>query len=124
MSNFAEELGKPDSSFLLIKTLSIMDTQQVINLIKDSFEDWYNRVFTKASIVINYSDVQTLSIKAYHTITMEVQAISIINNVPKSVQLIKLEENYNHGTTTEEEAKLGLMKKMLMEMFSYQTSML
>ena len=101
-----------------------MDTQQVINFIKESFEDWYNRVFTKASIVINYSDVQTLSIKAYHTITMEVQAISIIDGQAKNKKLISLTENYNHGVTTEEEAKLGLTKKMLMEMFSYQASML
>ena len=101
-----------------------MDTQQIINLIKESFEAWYNKVFTKASIVINYSDVQTLSIKAYHTITMEVQALSIVNGSSKATPLITLTENYNHGITTEDEAKLGLTKKMLMEMFSYQTSML
>ena len=101
-----------------------MDTQQIINLIKDSFEDWYNKVFTKASIVINYNDVQTLSIKAYHTISMEVQAINIVNGQAQNKSLISLTENYNHGITTEEEAKLGLTKKMLMEMFSYQASML
>ena len=102
-----------------------MDTQQVINLIKDSFEDWYNKVYsTNVSIVINYSDVQTLAIKAYHTITMDVQAISIINGSSHSDSLITLTENYNHGVITEDEAKLGLTKKMLMEMFSYQTSKL
>ncbi len=100
-----------------------MDTQQVINLIKDSFEDWYNKVFAKASIVVNYSDVQTLSIKAFHTITMEVQAISIVNGSSQATPLITLTENYNHGITTEEEAKLGLTKKMLVEMFNYQASM-
>ena len=78
----------------------------------------------KVSIVINYSDVQTLAIKAYHTITMDVRALSIINGSSKSIPLINLTENYNHGVTTEDEAKLGLTKKMLMEMFSYQTSML
>jgi hypothetical protein len=102
-----------------------MDTQQVINLIKESFELWYNKVYsTKVSIVINYSDVQTLAIKAYHTITMDVQALSIINGSSQVTPLINLTENYNHGVTTEDEAKLGLTKKMLMEMFSYQTSML
>ena len=102
-----------------------MDTQQVINLIKESFESWYNKVYsTKVSIVINYSDVQTLSIKAYHTITMEVQALSIINGSSQATPLVTLTENYNHGIITEDEAKLGLTKKMLMEMFSYQTSML
>lgn len=102
-----------------------MDTQQVINLIKNSFEDWYNKVYsTKDSIVINYSDVQNLAIKAYHTITMDVQAISIVKGSSQATQLITLTENYNHGVTTEDEAKLGLTKKMLMEMFSYQTSVL
>jgi hypothetical protein len=110
--------------FSLIKAQNIMDTQQIINFIKDSFEDWYNKVFTKASIIINYNDVQTLSIKAYHTISMEVQAISIVNGQAQSKSLISLTENYNHGVTTEEEAKLGLTKKMLAEMFSYQASML
>ena len=101
-----------------------MDTQQIINLIKDSFETWYSKVFTKASIVINYSDIQTLAIKAYHTITMEVQAISVVDGQVKNTSLIKLTENYNHGVTTEEEAKLGLTKKMLMKMFSYEASIL
>ena len=123
MFNFAEGLGKP-SPFPLINTLNFMDTQQIINLIKDSFETWYSKVFTKASIVINYSDIQTLSIKAYHTITMEVQAISVVDGQVKNTPLIKLTENYNHGVTTEEEAKLGLTKKMLMQMFSYEASKL
>lgn len=101
-----------------------MDTQQVINLIRDSFESWYNKVFTKASIVINYNDVQTLSIKAYHTISMEVEAISIIEGKARRKSLISLTENYNHGITSEDEAKLGLTKKMLKEMFSYQARIL
>ena len=124
MSNFAEGLGEP-SPFYSLKNNYFMDTQQVINLIKESFESWYNKVYsTKVSIVINYSDVQTLAIKAYHTITMDVQALSIINDSSQVTPLINLTENYNHGVTTEDEAKLGLTKKMLMEMFSYQTSML
>lgn len=101
-----------------------MDSQQIITLVKESFEAWYSKVFSRASIVINYKDVQTLSIKAYHTITMDVQAISIIDGKTQNKSLISLTENYNHGVITEEEAKLGLTKKMLMEMFSYQTSML
>jgi hypothetical protein len=101
-----------------------MNTQQIIDFIKESFEAWYGMVFRKASIVINYNDVQKLSIKAYHTISMEVQAVSIVDGQAYSKSLIRLEENYNHGVTTEDEAKKGLTKKMLMEMFSYQTSML
>jgi hypothetical protein len=102
-----------------------MCTQQLLNFIKESFESWYNQVYaSSASIVINYSDVQTLSIKAYHTITIEVQAVSIKDGKSNTESLIRLEENYNHGVFTEDEAKLELIKKMLMEMFSYQTSML
>ena len=60
-----------------------MNTSQVINLIKESFESWYNKVYsTNVSIVINYNDVQTLAIKAYHTIIMEVQALSIPHPFP------------------------------------------
>ena len=123
MFNFAKGLGKP-SPFPLINTLNFMDTQQIINLIKDSFETWYSKVFTKASIVINYSDIQTLAIKAYHTITMEVCKLTIENGTSKVTPSITLTENYNHGVLSEDEAKLGLTKKMLEEMFSYQTSML
>ena len=102
-----------------------MCTQQLLNFIKESFESWYNKVYASStSIVINYSDVQTLSIKAYHTITLEVQAISIKDGQSHTESLIRLQENYNHGVFTEDEAKLELIKKMLMEMFSYQTSML
>ena len=122
MSIFAK--GLVNQSLFTHLTFNFMDTQQIINLIKDSFETWYSKVFTGASIVINYSDIQTLAIKAYHTITMEVQAISVVDGQVKNTPLIKLTENYNHGVTTEEEAKLGLTKKMLMEMFSYEASML
>jgi hypothetical protein len=55
---------------------------------------------------------------------MEVQAVSIVNGQAKNKSLISLTENYNHGVTTEEEAKLGITNKMLMEMYSYQVSML
>ena len=107
------------------QTSIFMNTQEVINLIKDSFESWYNKMYSmNASIVINYKDVQTLAIKAYHTITMDVQAVTLVNGQSKCSSLISLQENYNHGITSEEEAKLGLTKKMLMGMFSYQTSKL
>ena len=68
-----------------------MNTQEVINLIKDSFESWYNKVYSKnASIVINYNDVQTLAIKAYHTITMDVQAINIVNGQSENLKKITI----------------------------------
>ncbi len=102
-----------------------MYTSETINLIKDSFETWYNSKLPeneKASIVINYSDVQTLSIKAYHTIKMEVQAISIQEGRSSIIPLLELQENYNHGVTSEQEAKDGLTKKMLIKMFDYPAS--
>ena len=102
-----------------------MYTSETINLIKDSFETWYNSKLPaneKASIVINYSDVQTLSIKAYHTIKMEVQAISIQDGKSCVVPLLMLQENYNHGVTSEQEAKDELTKKMLIQMFEYPSS--
>ena len=97
-----------------------MDTQQVLNLIKESFELWYNRKnATKASVVINYNDTQSLPIKAFHTITMDVQAVSIVNGQAQTESLIALKENYNHGLLTEDEAKLGLVRKMLVKMFDF-----
>ena len=91
-----------------------MTTQEMLNLIKDSFEVWYNERFVKdespMAIVINYNDVQT----------MEVQAVGIRDNSSFTLPLLKLQENYNHGVTSEDEAKIGLTKKMLVEMFRYQ----
>ena len=94
-----------------------------LQLIKSSFETWYNKNIAKKSpvaIVINYSDVQKLSIKAFHTITMEVQAVGIRNNMSYTTKLITLQENYNHGTTTEMEAKEGLTEKLLMALYGYR----
>ena len=99
---------------------------ETLNLIKESFEQWYNGKLQKdeppVSIAINYSDVQTLSIKAYHTIKLEVQAIGIKEGKSFMVPLFMLQENYNHGVTSEQEAKEGLMKKLLIEMFDYPAS--
>lgn len=108
-----------------ILTYTIMDTQKIIGIIRESFEQWYNIVYgSDISIIIDYKDVQTLSMKAYHTVTMEVSAIGIEDGKSYTRSLIRLQENYNHGTTTEEDAKLGLTRKILMEMYSYQVSML
>ena len=99
---------------------------ETLNLIKESFEQWYNGKLQKdeppVSIAINYSDVQTLSIKAYHTIKLEVQAIGIKEDKSFMVPLFMLQENYNHGVTSEQEAKEGLTKKLLIEMFDYPAS--
>lgn len=101
-------------------------SNSTLNVIKESFESWYNDRLQAdewpVSIVINYSDTQTLSMKAYHTVTVEVQAISIRNEKSAIVPLFKLQENYNHGVTSEEEAKEGMMKKLLIQMFNYPES--
>jgi len=94
-----------------------------IDIIKNSFEKWYNRNFAKdssVSIVINYSDIQKLSIKAYHTISFEVVAVGIKDNLSYTQPLITLQENYNHGVTSEQEAKDSLTEKLLMEMYGYR----
>lgn len=99
-----------------------MTTLETLNMIKDSFESWYNKTIASDSpvtISIDYSDLQTLAIKAYHTITMELKATGIKDGLSYSNFLIRLQENYNHGVTTEEEAKLGLAQKMLTEMYNY-----
>lgn len=100
-----------------------MGTTETIDIIKNSFEAWYNRTYSTdspVSIAINYSDVQTLSIKAFHTIRFEVVALGIKDNLSYSKSLITLQENYNHGITSEQEAKDSLTEKLLMEMYGYR----
>ena len=96
---------------------------ETLSIIKDSFETWYNGKLQAnekpVSIVINYSDVQTLSIKAFHTITMEVTAVGIRENLSFTVPLVTLKENYNHGITSEQEAKDRLTKKLLIRLFDF-----
>lgn len=91
-----------------------------LTLIKNSFEDWYNRTnHTNVSVAINYSDEQTLRIKAYHKVTISIYIIGIKDNMSYSYPLFTLTENYNHGTTTEEEAKDNMMCSLLKEVYSY-----
>ena len=98
-----------------------MDSTNTLTLIKDSFESWYNKQHSenKISIAINYSDEQKLSIKAYHTITMQVNAIGIKNGESYTEQLVYLQENYNHGVITEQEAKDGLTIKLLEKLYGF-----
>ena len=127
MSKFAEGFGKPVPLLIYYnKQHRIMNNSETINLIKESFEIWYNSKLhpddNPVSIAVNYSDIQTLSIKAYHTIRMEVQAIGIRDGKSFITPLLLLQENYNHGVTSEQEAKEGLTKKMLIQMFDYPAS--
>lgn len=105
------------SPHLLIFKVTIMET---IEIIKNSFESWYNRHFgVKASVVINYSDMQLLSIKAFHTVLVELSVVNIIDSKPDVMPLIKIQENYNHGETSEQEAKDRMLMKLLGEIYSY-----
>lgn len=91
-----------------------------LDLIKSSFESWYrSHVDNKASIVINYSDEQTLLIKAYHKVTVSMIAIGIKDNLSYTVPLIEVSENYNHGVTTEEEAEESVTKTFLIKILDY-----
>ena len=91
-----------------------------LTIIKNSFEDWYNTInHTNVSILINYSDEQTLRIKAYHKVTLSMHIISIKDNMSYSYPLITLTENYNHGVTSEEEAKDNMICSLLKEVYSY-----
>lgn len=126
MGIFAEESGIPGFSILFIITINtIINMSETLNIIKDAFEGWYNRKLPtgeKVSVVISYSDVQKLSVKAYHTIRMEVQAVGIEEGKSYVTPLFMLQENYNHGVTSEQEAKDGLTRKLLEKMFDYPES--
>ena len=93
-----------------------------LELIKNSFEKWYNSKLPKEerkSIVINYSDEQTLLIKAYHKVTIKMVAIGIKNGLSYTVTLLETSENYNHGVASEEEAKQNITQRFLTEVFEY-----
>lgn len=99
-----------------------MYSTNTISIIKNSFESWYNKQHPenpKVSIAINYKDEQKLSIKAYHTITIQVNAIGIKDGQSYIQELITLQENYNHGVTSEQEAKDIITMKMLEKMYGY-----
>jgi hypothetical protein len=99
-----------------------MNISENVSLLKEGFEQWLNKRYkNKVSVVINYSDEQTLSIKAYHTVRAEVVLVGISNGFSYTNQLIKVSENYNHGVTSEEEAKHNLLTKLTARMFEYCT---
>lgn len=91
-----------------------------LELIKSSFEKWYNAfVSPDESLVINYSDEQTLLVKAYHKATISLMAVGIKDNMSYTKPLFNISENYNHGITSESEAKFNMMQKLLVTIFDY-----
>ena len=95
-----------------------MDT---IDIIRISFERWYNEHIAdvKTTIAISYSDTQTLPIKAYHTSSAKVDAITIKDGKSNVRQLLEVSENYNHGVTSEEDAKSQTLALLLEQMYNY-----
>lgn len=90
-------------------------------LIKESFESWYNerQPENPISVIANYSDTQPYSIKAYHQVCLELQIVGIQDGKSYIQPIFTLTENYNHGETSEEEAKGNMLKKLLMELYGY-----
>ena len=98
-----------------------MSTHNPFSLIKESFEAWYNTTYKQtASIVINYNDLQKYKIKAIHTCTLELAAVWIHEGKAYIRPLINLQENYNRGQLSEEEAKENILKRLLIELYSFQ----
>ena len=93
-----------------------MDT---IDIIKESFETWYNKNHEDSSIIINYSDTQTMSIKAIHTACIEMIAVGVDGELATVTNILKLKENYNHGVTSEQEAKDMMATKLLIGLYDY-----
>lgn len=94
--------------------LSDMDFNTYLNIIREAYEDFYNSTRKeKVTIAINYSDEQTLRIKAIHKITILMSAIQIKDKLSYTIPLFKLEHGYNHGITSEEEAQREACKEFL-----------
>ena len=92
----------------------------MLEIIKNSFEHWYNTTHDeKVSIVANYSDEQTLLIKAYHKVTITMMAIGIRNSLSYTLPLLEVSEYYNHGVTTEEAAKEHVLMLFLSSVLEY-----
>lgn len=94
-----------------------------LNIIRDSFESWYNMTFQKdspISAVINYSDEQRLSIKAIHTARIELCIIGIKDNLSYVVPIASIQENYNHGLMSGDEMKEKMVSKLLSELYNYR----
>lgn len=96
-----------------------MDYNTFLDIIRESYEKLYNssrEEKDKASIIINCSDEQTLSIKAYHKIIIMLSAVQIKDRLSYTLPLFKLEHTYNRGITSEEEAQREACKEFLVNL--------
>lgn len=93
-----------------------------LELIKKSFERWYNAqtpYSEKVSVLISYRDEQNLVMKAYHRVTADLSLIYIKNRMSYTSCLCSVTDTYNHGVTSEQDAKDALMSKLLEELLHY-----
>lgn len=98
-----------------------MDTN-ILTIIKESFEHWYNKIGASdspVSVVINYSDTQPYPIRAYHKASIDLQFITINDGKSHIQPVVSLTENYNHGVISEEDAKEGMVKRLLEELYGF-----
>lgn len=99
-----------------------MESYDIFTPIKESFESWYNASVSSSnpvSVAINYSDTQAFSIKAYHKTSVEMCLVKIIDGKSTVIPFISLQENYNHGVTTEQEAKENMARKLLTNIYCH-----
>lgn len=93
-----------------------------LELIRTSLENWYNGKIPhmdKVSVAINYNDLQNLSFKSYHRISIDISLIGIRNNLSYTRSIYSVTENYNKNELSEQEAKDQLTKKALTDLFHY-----
>lgn len=98
-----------------------MDTD-ILTLIKESFEHWYNTsssLDSPVSVVINYSDTQPYSIRAYHKVSIDLQLVCISDGKASTQPVVFLTENYNHGVVSETEIKSIMVKRLLEELYGF-----
>ena len=107
------------SNFAPGVTLAFFHTNNTImkplELISKSLESYLKVKLcdSSLSVVANYSDEQSLPIKSYHKATVTVAMVSIRNGNAYTTPVLSVSENYNHGTTSEEEAKDSILKMLL-----------
>jgi hypothetical protein len=94
-----------------------------LELIRKSFEEWYNSGViekkNKVSIVLSYSDEQSLLIKSYHKVSLRMIAVGIKNHMSYTFPFVNLTEHYNHGVTGEEDARVSITKKLLHSLYAF-----
>ena len=109
------------NSYLCIRLLTTLlyNKMTTSEIISKGFESWINeRSKDKVSVLIDYSDKQNLSIKAYHKTHAGLVVIGTRDSESYTETLASVDGFYNHGVTTESEAKEQMLARLVKEMFS------